>query len=214
MPRRKPPEDPYDLRKKPYWRNIKLQFSDDELELFIVLWSQMVGQFKEDVLPTEEMQIIDVIKLEILLNRLLKQQNFLMTDIARGEELIAKMEKDDDVERIEIAQESIKLKGLRQEYDNLSKEIRDTMKEKQRLFEQLKATRSQRVQKIDGKQTFNLWMQKLMNDYGLKKKMGLEMEKMRLASEAEKKRLAALHTYANLEVDRPFLNADTVQEGD
>ena len=44
--------------------------------------------------------------------------------------------------------------------------------------------------------------------------MGLEMEKMRLASEAEKKRLAALHTYANLEVDRPFLNADTVQEGD
>ena len=122
--------------------------------------------------------------------------------------------KDDDVERIEIAQESIKLKGLRQEYDNLSKEIRDTMKEKQRLFEQLKATRSQRVQKIDGKQTFNLWMQKLMNDYGLKKKMGLEMEKMRLASEAEKKRWAALHTYANLEVDRPFLNADTVQEGD
>ena len=93
-----------------------------------------------------------------------------MTDIARGEELIAKMEKDDDVERIEIAQESIKLKGLRQEYDNLSKEIRDTMKEKQRLFEQLKATRSQRVQKIDGKQTFNLWMQKLMNDYGLKKR--------------------------------------------
>lgn len=211
MPRRKPPEDPFNLREKPYWHSIKIQFSPEELEIFVVMWNRFIAQFKEDVLHTEEMQILDLIKLEVMLNRLLKQQTFIQTDIIKLEGIVSKLEYEENPDTITIAQEKMKLQSLRASYDSLSREIRDTIKQKQSLFQNLKATRADRIQKIDGKQTFNLWLQSLTNDYELRKRMGLDMEKMRLASEAEKRRLSEYHTFANRELDRPFLNADTVE---
>lgn len=212
MPRRKLPEDQFNLKEKPYWRNIKLQFNQDELELVIILWNQFIAQFKEDVLATEEMQILDLIKVEILLNRLLKEQNSIMEKKNLLEALVAKMEADDDCEPMEIQQENMKINALRSSYDNISSEIRDTLKEKNKQLENLKATRSARIQKIDGKQTFGLWYQQMNNDYDLRKRMGLAMEKMRLASEAEKKRLGKYHEYANGEFDRPFLTPESVEQ--
>ena len=43
---------------------------------------------RDDVLPTEELQIIDVIKLEILMNRALTSQQTNVRDIQRYEDLV------------------------------------------------------------------------------------------------------------------------------
>ena len=61
----------YSLEDRPYWIELKSQFTDDELKLFKYHWSKIITQFKDDVFPTEEIQVIDVIKLEILMNRCL-----------------------------------------------------------------------------------------------------------------------------------------------
>lgn len=212
MPRRKPPEDTFNLKDKPYWRSIKLQFNAEELELIIILWNQFIAQFKEDVLPTEEMQILDLIKTDILLNRLMKAQNDTMDKVQLIENLITKMKNDGDVDEAEISIEEMQKMAYRKEYDNISKEIRETLKEKSKLLEQLKATRAARFQnKIDGKQTFGLWFKQINEDHDLRKEIGLSIEKMRLASEAEKIRLGQYHKFANGEFDRPFLTPDTVE---
>ena len=44
------------------------------------------------------------------------------------------------------------------------------------------------------------------NDYGI------EMEKMRLAMEKEKERLAEYHQFTDEMVDQPFLTPDTVKD--
>ena len=62
----------YSLEDRPYWIELKAQFTDEELELFKYHWSRIISQFKDDVFPTEELQVVDVIKLEILMNRCLK----------------------------------------------------------------------------------------------------------------------------------------------
>jgi hypothetical protein len=62
----------YSLEDRPYWVELKAQFTDHELELFKYHWSRIISQFKDDVFPTEELQVVDVIKLEILMNRCLK----------------------------------------------------------------------------------------------------------------------------------------------
>ena len=62
----------YSLENRPYYKELRQQFTDEELELFKYHWSRMVSQFKNDVLPTEEVQIVDTIKLELLMNRCLK----------------------------------------------------------------------------------------------------------------------------------------------
>ena len=63
----------YTLEDRPYWTELKQQFTVEELELVKYHWGRIIGQFKDDVFPTEELQVVDVIKLEILMNRGLKQ---------------------------------------------------------------------------------------------------------------------------------------------
>ena len=62
----------YSLEDRPYWIELEAQFTFDELQLFKYHWSKIISQFKDDVFPTEEIQVVDVIKLEILMNRCLK----------------------------------------------------------------------------------------------------------------------------------------------
>ena len=49
----------YDIKSRPYWKELKHQFSDEELELFLYHWKQIIAQFRKDVLATEELQIVD-----------------------------------------------------------------------------------------------------------------------------------------------------------
>ena len=44
------------------------------------------------------------------------------------------------------------------------------------------------------------------------KEYGIEMEKMRMAMEKERDRLANLHQYEDGQIDQPFLTPDTVKD--
>ena len=59
----------FDLESRPYWPEVKQQFTEDEIKLFKYHWSRIISQFRDDVIPTEELQVIDLIKLELLMNR-------------------------------------------------------------------------------------------------------------------------------------------------
>ena len=78
----------YSLEDRPYWKELKSQFTDDELELFKYHWSRIISQFKDDVSPTEEIQVVDVIKLEILMNRCLKGNKSNIEQINTYEHMI------------------------------------------------------------------------------------------------------------------------------
>ena len=75
----------YDLKSRPYWRELESQFSERELEILIYHWGRIIGQFRDDVLPTEELQVLDAIKLEVLMNRALKDQQTNMREIDKFE---------------------------------------------------------------------------------------------------------------------------------
>ena len=53
----------YDLKSRLYWKEIQFQFDENEQELFLYHWSRIISQFRDDVLPTEELQVIDAIKI-------------------------------------------------------------------------------------------------------------------------------------------------------
>src|SRR3990167_2330099 len=55
----------YDIKKSIVWKELKEQFSEDELEYFLYHWERTINQFKDDVFPTEEGQICDMIKIDI-----------------------------------------------------------------------------------------------------------------------------------------------------
>jgi hypothetical protein len=79
------------------------------------------------------------------------------------------------------------------------------------MLKDLKGTREQRIKAIeDSKQTFASLVKQIATDSDFRTRIGLDMEKMRLAAEKEKERLSEYHEYEDGTVDQPFLTPETL----
>ena len=203
----------YDLKKRPYWRELQAQFSESELEILLYHWKEIVSQFRKDILATEELQIIDVVKLEVLMNRALREQQYSMNKIAEFDEMIEfenrKAAEDQDREFIFGLERQIAT--LRAAKESLSREYKDLQTKKSAMYRDLKATREQLIAKLeDNKETFSGLVQKLVRDPDFVEEQNLYMEKMRLAVMKEQERLSDYHEYEDGTVDQPFLTPETI----
>jgi hypothetical protein len=205
----------FSLEDRPYWIELKTQFTEDELELFKYHWSRIIAQFKDDVLPTEELQVIDVIKLEILMNRCLKSNKDNISLLTTYDQLLKKersLEKDqqDQDYIINIERQSA---SVRASQESLNRDYRELQAKKASMLREMKGTREQRIKRLeDSKQSFTSWVAHLIQDPETMKQYGIEMEKMRLAMLKERERLSAFHKYDDGTVDQPFLTPDTAQD--
>tara|TARA_Y100000114_G_C11687654_1_gene291917 strand:- start:131 stop:934 length:804 start_codon:yes stop_codon:yes gene_type:complete len=204
-----------ELKEKPYYKELSNQFSGEELDMFEFHFKKMWSQFKDDVFHTEEMQIIDTIKLEILMNRILKSQHenqqeiILAERLVREEKSVDKDQRDMDV----IINLERQVAVLRASQETLSKDYKDLQARKATMLKDLKGTREQRVKAIeDSKLTFASLVKKIATDPQYRSDLGIEMEKMRLAMENEKERLSEYMSFNDGQVDQPFLTAETVKE--
>ena len=203
----------YSLEDRPYWVELEAQFTKDELELFKYHWSKIISQFKDDVFPTEEIQVVDVIKLEILMNRCLKGNKENIEQINAYDILIREersLDKDQqDIDNIINLERQVA--SLRAAQESLNRDYRELQAKKSSMLKEMKGTREQRIKRLeDSKQSFTSWVASMMQDPELMKKYGIEMEKMRLAMMKEGDRLSKLHQYEDGTVDQPFLTPDTV----
>jgi IS30 family transposase len=204
----------YDLKKRPYWRELQAQFSEPELEILLYHWKEIIAQFRRDILATEELQILDVIKLEVLMNRALREQQYSMIKIAEFDQMIVEERSlEEDADRELIFGFERQISTLRAAKESLSREYKDLQTKKSQQFRDLKATREQRVQKIENsKETFSELIQKLIRDPEFVEEQNLYMEKMRLSIKAERKRLTDYHQYDDGLVDQPFLTPESIIE--
>ena len=204
-----------ELKAKPYYRELSNQFSAEELEMFEFHFKKMWSQFKDDVFHTEEMQIIDTIKLEILMNRILKSQMDNQQEVLMNERLVqdekARDKDQRDMDLIINMERQIAI--LRASQETLSKDYKDLQARKAPMLKDLKGTREQRIKAIeDSKLTFAALVKKIATDPSYRNYIGIEMEKMRLATEKEKERLSEYSNYEDGIVDQPFLTSETVKE--
>ena len=205
----------YDLEERPYWVELNKQFTPDELSLFKYHWGRIINQFKDDVFPTEELQVVDVIKLELLMSRCLQQNKSNIDQISAFEILVQEgraLDPDQqDVDAIFNLERQVA--ALRAAQESLNRDYRDLQTKKSAMLKDMKGTREQRIKRLeDSKQSFTGWVAHLMQNPALTQQYGLEMEKMRLSMEKEKERLSVFHKYEDGQVDQPFLTPDTVKD--
>jgi hypothetical protein len=210
----------YDIRGTPHWRELQRQFTEDELESFMYHWNNVIKQFRDDVLHTEELQIIDMIKLELLMNRLLTSERSIKARIKELEFDISSIRSngldtmtDDDKEEVFNIERQVS--ALYSSIESINKEYLENLREKTKILDKLKATREQRIKEIQsGKETMAGWIRSLLMNPEMGQKIGRDMEKMRLATQVEVQRLSDLFTYADGVVDRPLLTPETVMRED
>lgn len=205
-----------DLRNGKHWRELQQQLTPEELDFFLGQWRDIVSQFRDDVMATEKIQIIDVIKVEILMNRCLKQQKQIEEDTRMYHSLLEgeKLKDENDRDKIAISQWQGMLTALASNNENLTKTYREFLREKKGLLEKLKATREQRIERLESsKETAAGWIRKML-DGEARRKVGERIEKLRLATQVEVVRLSEYHTYEDGTVDRPLLTPEGVLEAE
>lgn len=204
------------LHKKNFWQEIERQFDSDsgELEYFENIWINLIKQFREDVLPAEELQIKQFITIDILINRSMKERKRHIAETDKLQRLVDKeYEKPEDQRDIpKLANLETQLSFARNSIANYTNEYTKLLNEQQKISKDLKATREQRIKRIeDGKSSWT-GLIRMLEDEEIREKEGREMEILALATEKTKEKLYSYHNYADNTVDRPFLTPDTVVE--
>jgi len=204
------------LHSKTFWQEIERQFDETtgELEYFENTWIGLVKQFREDVLPAEELQIKQFITIDILINRSMKERK---RHIQETERLQREVEQEyklpEDVRDIaKLANLETQLSFARNSIANYTNEYTKLLNEQQKISKDLKATREQRIKRIeDGKSSW-VGLIRMLEDEEIREKEGREMEIMNMATQKTKTELRELFTYADDNVDNPLLNCDNMLE--
>jgi DNA repair exonuclease SbcCD ATPase subunit len=148
------------------------------------------------------------------MNRALREQQQSMNTVREIEAEIDK-EKEKPSERQDkelIFSMERQIASLRAAKEALSREFKDLQTKKSGMYKDLKATREQRIQKLENnKSTMAGLIEKILRDPDFFDEQGKYIEKMRMAMENEMERLADYHQYEDGTVDQPLLTPDTVK---
>lgn len=200
------------LHTRAWWKELRKQFSESELDLFEYEWKRMILQFREDITPYEESQLKDLLVLELLKNRNLVTQQNTKYQIEKLSELVnyeySKPVAERDHSNLPLLQ--TELSALRASQTAFTKEHSELLQRQQKIGTDLKATRDQRLKIIDdSKSTFKAMMAAFEDDRH-REKITKEAAIRKYAMEKELDRLSEYHTYIDGEVDQPILTSETI----
>lgn len=202
------------LRSRYYFPELGKQLSTHEIAIFEHMWIDYFKQFNEDVIHSEEMQILEVIRTEILINRSMEDRQRVITQIDMLDRLInEEMDKEPDEQDVQaLAAFQTQLGAMIGSKSAYITEHEKLLTKKERYLKDLKGTRDQRKRvSDDAKTNFSMWMRQL-DTMEEKERQGFDMEVQAIAAQKARQRLAGLHEYEDGEVDQPLLNSDTVLE--
>lgn len=200
------------LKSRYYYKELLRQFDEDELIFFEQQWIDYFHQFNEDVIHTEEMQIIEVIRTEILLNRNMKSKKRATEDIDMLRELIdAERDKSpDDQDAQALSVYLTQLGSLMGSQSSYVREYTDLLQKKQQHMKDLKGTREQRKRVADDAKTnFTLWLRETESPE-FKRMVGSEIVVNSIAADKVRKRLSEYHRFEDGEYDQPLFNSDNI----
>ncbi len=208
-----------ELEMRPEWAGFKEQFSKKELDHFKYRYVQLMGQFRDDILPTEEIQVYQVITLDILIQRTLREQKTaveamerLSVSIEGGHKALEGVT--DRAARKEKEQEIGALEG---QYRGLSDTIRilasrheSYLMRQSAILKDIKGTRDQRVKIFENSKQSFLGYLRAIGEEDFREKEGRIAGLMKAAAEKKAGELARPHTYADGSIDRPLLTPESV----
>lgn len=209
------------LRQTMAWKQLKDELDDDELLYFEEKYAQYMTQFREDVLVTEETQIFLVIKLEIMMHRNSKAKRNAAQDIARLSKLRDNFLRKyvDPSEMTESDRDYVmgietQIQACKSAEAAKSTEFIKLEEKHQGLLKDLKATRDQRVSRIESSRETFLGVIKRLQQEDEREFAGRHMELLRSAADKETKRLGSAHKFEDGAEDLPVLNAETITDED
>jgi len=200
-----------DLEKKYFWHELQDQLTEQELQAFVSRWVALCSQFQA-VRPTDEMQMVDLIRTEIMLQRIFKREKDVVLEIDEVKKELADLEDpkisiaDRDVDRIVVLRGQ--LNSLMMAQGTFGKDRNQLQADKSKLFRDLKSTRDQLYKQLEDNKTTFWDLLRMLEDKEVREREGRQMELVRLAAGKAAQDLAEETNYEDGTVDRPLLSPE------
>jgi hypothetical protein len=215
------------------------QLSKTEYEFAVQVYKGMMDQFGNDVIYSEEVQIIEYCMITCLLNRALsremelsisiKEQKVIRSDWQKKKDDLSTDKKDEDVDEDDeaekydledyyldkIEQIDLRIADMQTEYIQVKKDQINFLDRKENITKALHVSRKDRAQEITKvNQNFGDLIMFMKKNEEFRKTIGLEIERMRLGIKEEYLRLSDLHLFADNIEDYPILNTEVISRID
>jgi len=210
-----------ELRATKEWTVLEKELVDDELEFFEEKYIKLMSQLR-DVLASEETQIFQAIKFEILMSRNMKERKKCREDITRLERMqeafLRKFNGNPslmaDTDQAHALNLETQLNVSRNAEQNRTNEYARLQERHEKLMQSLKSTRDQRIKEIEKAGTDLLSVIKKLQRRDVQEREGRQMELLKLAGDKAHRDLGELTEYEDGSVDAPILSADTLGYAD
>lgn len=198
------------LHKSHFWGELCKQFTTGELKYFEGEWVTLMLQLKEDVLAAELLSLKQLVTLNILINRCMKERRDHLEEIEKLQRELAleyKMPMQDPDRIAGLEQQISYARSAATQYTTEYTKLLDQQKN---INKDMKTTRDQRIKRIEDSRTNFAGLIRALEDEDYRRRLGGEAELMKIAKNKAKMELGEYHEFADQKVDRPLLNAETV----
>lgn len=210
------------------------QLSKEEYEFAIQVYKGMMDQFGNDVIYSEEVQIIEYCMITCLLNRAFSREMELSSSIKEQKKLRAEWQKkkddlaedkgededeDKEAEKYDLEdyyldkmeQIDLRIADMQTEYIQVKKDQINFLEKKDAITKALHVSRKDRATELTKvNQNFGDLVLFMKKNEEFRKVVGLEIERMRLGIKEEYIRLSQLHLFADNVEDYPILNTEVI----
>lgn len=200
------------------FKQIKAQLTTEELRFFKERYQRTLQQFEGEVTAMENSQICQLIRHEILMNRDMMERRRAREDleeaIHKKETFLAALSPNpmqwEQEEKSYLEELAKDIARLEKAESGRSASYFEAQKHHENLSKLLKATRDQRLERIENDTKNFMDIIKKFDSKQAREIEGRRMELERLAGLNAYKELSAAHEYEDGSVDIPILNADTI----
>lgn len=205
-----------ELMKQPEWQQLEIQLSPDEFAYFKYKYFQLTNQFGiDDITPTENMQIFELIKTDIMGQRATMDHKVCTDQILLVSKHLEKVRKADTIRstpetRGQIDHFESKIEQARKASASIAKQINDNQVRMSAMLKELKATRDQRKKVIEDSGKSFIGLLKALHEEEFREREGMNAELYKLAARKESDRLSQPHQFADGVTDLPFLTPKSI----
>jgi len=201
------------LHLKFFWTETVAQLLPEEIVYFEKYWSSLITQFSNSgIVATDELMIRDLIILDILLNRCNKSRRACAEELQTIESDIIKImadTKDDPIKRVtSLTPLQDRANALRTASKSLNEESKNIQEKKDKKYEQLKATRELRLEKVEKAGQDFYQLVKYLDTPEVRVLEGRLNSLYQVATELARLEYQNLHKYGNDTYDNPILTPE------
>ncbi len=179
------------LTNSQFYFELQKQLTDDEINFYLEEWGSLCEQFS-DIVATEKRQIDELIKAEIMANRVMRSIRVAEDEIEKLADSVERLRSFNDVDNDEDAQERDQqlcdmIRTMSAQSNAMARDYQNFVDMKNKILEHLNGRRKDRLHQIEKSKTTFIGLVEALQDQEVRRAQGKHLELLKRAKDKKAK---------------------------